>query len=295
MSPFRQLRMEQAMTSFFGARAIWIVVLCLTASALIGACSDEDRPAAIALDCGACPDGEVCDSEGLCAPFVTCTDTCDSLGAVCGEVCGEVCGACVPGAVCRDGFCQCQATCLQKTCGATDGCGGLCEPCPSDESCSDCILRVHVLSRTYDEGRLDTVTIAVDYNPPEGAELPGIADLRFDLTGPAKVLRAGIAKRLLDRGKTLHRDALTGEAWTQLGEERLQLLLLSKSGKETLDAGRLAVLRLQIGSAEEPALVPVVLSLVEREQIFAPQAADEALWGGSLGSPISIWPEVGHE
>ena len=50
-----------------------------------------------------------------------------------------------------------------------------------------------------------------------------------------------------------------------------------------------------MGSAEEPALVPIVISLIEREQIFAPKLADEALWTSSIGDPISIWPEVGHE
>jgi len=189
----------------------------------------------------------------------------------------------------------CQPTCVAKTCGAPDGCGSTCEPCPSEQNCVDCILKVHVVDRTYDGARLDTVTVAVDYNPPEGAALPGIADLRFDLTGPAKVVRAGISKRLLDRGKTLHRDALTGEAWSMLGDERLQLLLLSASGKEPVDAGRLAVFKLKIGSAEEPALTPVVIALMEREQIFAPSDADEALWTTSIGAPLSIWPEVGDE
>ena len=75
----------------------------------------------------------------------------------------------------------------------------------------------------------------------------------------------------------------------------LQLLLLSKTGNEKLDAGRLALFELQVGSAEEPALVPIVISLIEREQIFAPKLADEALWTSSIGDPISIWPEVGHE
>ena len=80
-----------------------------------------------------------------------------------------------------------------------------------------------------------------------------------------------------------------------LGEDRLQLLLLSKTGNEKLDAGRLALFELQVGSAEEPALVPIVISLIEREQIFAPKLADEVLWTSSIGDPISIWPEVGHE
>ena len=53
--------------------------------------------------------------------------------------------------------------------------------------------------------------------------------------------------------------------------------------------------KLQVGSEEDPALVPIVISLIEREQIFAPRAADEVLWTSSIGDPISIWPEVGHE
>ncbi len=262
----------------------------------VTACGEDDRPVESVTDCGACADGEVCGADGKCAPFdPTCLDTCDSLGAACGDVCGQTCGACIEGAMCREGACVCQPTCLEKTCGAPDGCGGTCDPCPADENCPDCILRAHVIKRTYDGGRLDRVTIAVDYNPAEGAELPGIADLRFDLSGPAKVVRTGIAKRLHERGKTLHRDGLTGEAWTMLGEEKLQLLLLSQTGKEKLDAGRLALVELQVGSEEEPALVPVVISLIEREQIFAPKAADEALWTSSIGDPISVWPEVGHE
>ncbi len=277
-------------------RGAWVMFAMLVGLLGVSACGEDERRVEAVTDCGQCADGEVCGLDGTCSALdPTCLDTCDSLGAVCGEVCGQSCGACIEGATCREGACVCQPSCLSKNCGAPDGCGGTCDPCPSDENCPDCILRAHVLERTYDDGRLDRVTIAVDFHPPEGAELPGIADLRFNLTGPARVVRTGIAKRLHERGKTLHRDGLTGEAWTMLGEDRLQLLLLSKSGKEKLDAGRLALFELQVGSEEDQALVPIVISLIEREQIFAPRAADEVLWTSSIGDPISIWPEVGHE
>jgi len=71
------------------------------------------------LDCGTCPENEICDSQHLC----------DCNNDVCGDACcaaDETCeaGACVP---------ACVPWCDDKDCGTPDGCGGLCDgPCPGE-------------------------------------------------------------------------------------------------------------------------------------------------------------------
>ena len=262
---------------------------------VMGGCS-ESQVSLDTLPCGGCAPGEVCGENGVCMSVTAdCTKSCGELGLVCGDHCGVSCGACGGGKACVDGQCSCTPTCVGATCGDPDGCGGVCAPCPSDQNCADCALRAHVVDKEITEGQLTGLTIAIDYNPPAGAPLPGIADLRLKVEGPATVARVGLAQRLVDAGKSLTVDGTTGRSWQVTKDGHVQLLVLSPGAKQPIDPGRLAVIRFRVGETGAPALVPVVFSLVQREQIFAPRKADEALWSGGFGDPISVWPEVPSE
>ena len=194
-----------------------------------------------------------------------------------------------------DGQCSCEPSCLGLSCGDPDGCGGECGPCASDQNCSDCALKMYVVERELVKGTLVGVTLAIDYLPPTGSPLAGIADLRLKVTGPAEVARVGLAQSLTDLGKDLSVDSATGRAWRTDKNNDVQLLLLSPRTAEPITSGRLAVLRFKVGTTESPARIPVAFSLVQREKILAPKAADEVLWTGGFGEPVSVWPEVNGE
>jgi hypothetical protein len=85
------------------------------------------------VSCGACPDGEYCDSQGLCECTPGCTNRqCGPDG--CGGNCPPGCG---PGQYCDEdtGTCQCASDCAGRECGP-DGCGGSCGEC--DRAIDDC-------------------------------------------------------------------------------------------------------------------------------------------------------------
>ncbi|MCO4762117.1 MAG: hypothetical protein KC502_11470 [Myxococcales bacterium] len=90
--------------------------------------------------CGSCPNGKVCDFEGVCHAPPSCLPTCTSK--VCGDDgCGGSCGTCGDAAkpICKDGACLagCVPSCVGKTCGP-DGCGGTCgKACASTDTCSE--------------------------------------------------------------------------------------------------------------------------------------------------------------
>jgi hypothetical protein len=261
---------------------------------LVVSCSENPEPAD--TGCGGCASGEVCSEAGACVPADSeCAKTCEEAGLQCGDHCGVDCGSCEAGSLCDAGQCSCQPSCVGASCGEPNGCGGSCEPCPVDQNCTDCLLRIHVVDRQFTDGRLSDVTVAVDYNPPAEAILPGIADLRLRIEGPATVARVGLAQRLVDRGKNLRVDGLTGRAWSTTSDGAVQLLVLSPNAGGTIDAGRLAVVRLTVGTPQVPAQMPVIISIVERTQTFAPKTADQVLWSGGYGTPISVWPEAPNE
>jgi len=152
-----------------------------------------------------------------------------------------------------------------------------------------------VVERELVQGTLVGVTLAIDYLPPAGAPLAGIADLRLKVTGPAEVARVGLAQPLTDLGKDLSVDSATGRAWRRDKNDDVQLLVLSPRTAQPISAGRLAVLRFKVGTTDAPAQIPVSFSLVQREKILAPKGADEVLWSGGFGEPVSVWPEVNGE
>ncbi|MGM0577188.1 MAG: hypothetical protein ACQEXJ_15795 [Myxococcota bacterium] len=281
--------------------------LCIVFALLLVGCAetvegeDECAPACEARECGddgcggscgACEAGAVCTEAGTCVADDGCEATCEDLGLECGEHCGASCGTCGDAEVCADGLCECAPDCLGKACGDDDGCGGTCGPCPRDASCEDCPLRVLVVDREVEDGRLVGVTIAVDFQPEDGVARPGIADVRLRVGGPAHLERVGMGAALVDAGKELHVDAATGRAWRTLPDGVVQTMVLGTKSAKRIEGGRWLLHRFRVGTEERPARVPVTFSLVEREAIFAPTDADQALWGEPLGEPVSVWPEV---
>ncbi len=84
--------------------------------------------------CGACAEGQVCDSYGQCQGV--CVPYCE--GRACGsDNCGGSCGSCPAGSSCDETFhCAgtCEPSCAGRQCGI-DGCGVICGICPVGQYC----------------------------------------------------------------------------------------------------------------------------------------------------------------
>jgi hypothetical protein len=244
--------------------------------------------------CGSCDGDAVCGADGQCRAADACDESCSDLGLTCGDHCGRSCGICDPGDACVDGACACAASCAGKACGDDDGCGQACTPCASDENCSDCALRLHVVDREVVAGVVRSVTVALDYQPPAGAALPGVADIRMRLTGPATLERVGTGQALIDADKAPHADPATGKPFRTLADDSVQILVLSTGNVDPIGAGRWLLLQLRLGADGQPATRPVALELIVRESILAPPAADQLLWSADFGAPVVIWPGATH-
>ena len=246
--------------------------------------------------CGECASGETCSQTGRCTAEVAggCSDTCEDLGYECGEVCGEVCGVCGGGLFCDDGLCVCKPTCTAAGCGGDDGCGGACGPCPTAQSCEGCPLILSVVDRELGPDGLSALTLAVDFAASEPAPAPAMADLRLAVEGGVRLERVGITPSLLAAGKTLLRHPYTGKRFQvdQNGVHRF--VLISSSGKrETkIPTGRWLLLRFVFEEPQAGSAAPAVFSLVQREDVFAPAAADLALQSEGYDGRVVVWREV---
>ena len=61
----------------------------------------------------------------------------DCEGKQCGsDGCGGNCGTCESNEVCAEGICECVSNCEGKSCGDDDGCGGRCRSCESGYVCN---------------------------------------------------------------------------------------------------------------------------------------------------------------
>ncbi|MFH0899424.1 MAG: hypothetical protein V2A73_02220 [Pseudomonadota bacterium] len=246
--------------------------------------------------CGECDDPLVCDSSGRCVdPSSACLDTCSSLGYDCGEVCGESCGTCtLPQHECQAGHCRCVPDCAGKSCGAPDGCGGTCNGmCPRNENCSDCPLRLSVVEKVIVEGRIQSLTLALDYQPGTGAPLPVMADVRVKVEGPATLQQVGLGEPVTAAGKELLVHPGTGKPYRVDANGTHQIVILSTRNTTTISPGRWLFLRFSID--QTVADKPATFALLKREQILAPPPADALLWGSDFAAPVVVWPEVGSE
>lgn len=250
--------------------------------------------------CGACDDAQACVS-GKCVASDSregCTETCDSLGYECGEVCGVACGTCTGDQdACLDGKCVCQPACSLATCAQADLCGGECGPCTSLENCTDCALKLQVVEVVDSEGWNTEMTLALDYNPPADKPLPTMIDLWFKVDGPAELKTVGLGPALVAADKSLLADPNTGKPFLVMKDNTHQVVVFSTANTSPIGAGRLLLLRFKLGpkSSGESATWasrPVTVSLVEREELFAPPPADAVLWGGGYGAPVVVWAQA---
>jgi hypothetical protein len=197
----------------------------------------------------------------------------------------------------------CLPKCSAATCGLDDGCGGTCPSCNTATTCTDCPLKLEVVDKKLTVGsnpRVETVTVALDFQPPVGSPLPAMADLRFRVKGPAELVEVALGESLLAAEKGFYTDAETGRPYRTLADGNLQMLVISTANTKTISGGRWLFLTFRL--VPPPAgttlgELPLEVSLVERSEILAPAQADAVLWGSTYGAPIVVWPdaiEVNH-
>ena len=247
--------------------------------------------------CGECPEGELCTEDGECfraaPPPSECGESCEAMGYECGEACGLSCGECSEGERCDAGRCLCQPDCIGKVCGADDGCGGVCAPCPNVESCIDCVARLSIYEETRnDAGELSAVIVALELSL-DAEVLPEMADIRVAISGPARLQRVALGEPLVNSDKQLMNDPQTGTPFQVLEDGVHRFIILSTENSNPISAGRWLYLQLLIGDTAREG--PIQLSLIKREQTLAPPEADQQLWRANYETPLVIWPEVRNE
>lgn len=188
-----------------------------------------------------------------------------------------------------DGAASCVPSCPHVACGADDGCGGLCPACPTEQSCEECPLRLHIVER--DDPFL---SVAVDFAPLEGAALPTLADLRLRVEGDATLLGIEVGEAVLAADKAPFPDPRTGEPFQVdgLGDgvQLVRVVLGSIASTSTVGAGHWLTWRFRLGGAFTPLDAPVVMGLLTDEAVLAPPAAEQQLWGTGIEGALAVWP-----
>ena len=243
--------------------------------------------------CGSCVIGDVCATGGNCVPEeAACTDTCESLGYQCGEVCGESCGSCSGSQEsCSAGQCQCQPACAGRVCGDADGCGDFCTPCPVDTNCVDCVFKLAVAQKTFADGVLTHVTLALTFSPSGNTALPVMADLQLKVTGPATIERLGLGQALLDAEKEPLIHPHTGATYQRLDAETYRVILLSTQNTNVIEGGHWLSIRFAVGDTEMDG--PATFQLKSHGQILAPSSAN-VLDYSEIDNQVVVWPEVSN-
>jgi hypothetical protein len=206
-----------------------------------------------------CAEGTVCDATQACVSPADCHDTCEQLDLSCGSICGVDCGQCADDESCVEGACQ----------GAIN--------------CSDCALTLSLVRRQVVDERLRSVTLAVEYAPSELEPRPRLADLRIRAPEGAVLATATAGPALQEAGKELFVDGDSGEPWKLRSDGTLQFLAYKASNVERLASGRVLTLTFTLD-----AYGPVEFSLVRRQQVFAPPAADAALQSTSYETAVVV-------
>ncbi len=188
---------------------------------------------------------------------------------------------------------QCAPVCSVAQCAQDDSCSGACGACPAAWSCDDCPLLLSVVETRVVDGLIREVVVALDYQPEENDARPALADLRFVVEGGEPVSVA-LAPTVLDAGKVLHVDPETGRPFRMLADGTVRLLVFSTSSSTRIPGGRWLFLKVRAPYGADGS-VPIAVSLVEREAIFAPADADLTLSGGGFGAPISVWLTEGND
>jgi hypothetical protein len=223
-----------------------------------------------------CDTGYACSAARECVETASCTDTCASTGFTCGEVCGESCGS--------DGACA----------AAEDVCAwNQCYVAPAASSCEDCSLELRVLASTLDSSTNTlTATVAIDYNPEASEPNPRVLDVRLYANAPivVKDVRGGDA--LKNAGKELVENPLTGKPWKGRGDGSKQMLVVSYTNTNRIQAGRILELDLTLDTSLFDSTMDLYrflpVKLLKREQTFAPLEADSAIQSTDFGAAVVV-------
>jgi hypothetical protein len=133
-----------------------------------------------------------------------------------------------------------------------------------------------------------TARIVLSVQLPDAAPLPEIADLRFKLSGPGIIGRIGLGAAPISAGKSIVPDPATGLPYRVDGDI-YSVMLISTQNIEPIPSGDWLFFDLQISDTSSQ---PVTLSLIKREQTFAPPSADLMLWGEEYTDQLVIWPAL---
>lgn len=223
-----------------------------------------------------------------------CEETCSSVGAVCGEVCSESCGVCSEEQeTCEAGVCACAPACEGLWCTEFDGCESDCGPCPNEQNCEDCVLQLRVVDQTITStGQVTDVTLGLDYVAEFSGGLATMADIRMSVQGPASLLELEVGAAITDSGKDLQSDPDTGDKTLVLPDGTLRWAVVSTEDQTPLAAGRWLTMRFRMGAAFEPAQLPGVFTLRDEELSLTPAAAQSALVGSGVTTPVVVWYEA---
>lgn len=206
-----------------------------------------------------CAAGTVCNASSECVAPEDCKDTCESQKLSCGEMCGTACGSCTDSQSCVQGSCS------------------------EAISCESCPLSLRLVGKKLSGGKLQQVTLAVDYAPTELEPRPRIADLR--LRGSrAAVVRAAVAGAALTKAdKSLVLFEPWTQPWRRRGDGSYQVVAYEPTNTQLLADGRVVELTLSLDEWG-----PVKFSLQRRQQIFAPPESDSALQSSSYDSEVIV-------
>lgn len=285
-----------------GQRPVWTLVLLASLASVVQGCRPSSdgggqpgrsgntvaqaqcSPSCATNTCGddgcggtcACDSDYACNAARECVGTTTCTDTCESTGFTCGEVCGELCGS--------DGACA----------DTGDVCAwNQCYTPPVASSCEGCSLQLKVLAYSLDTDT-DTLsaTLAIDYTPAASEPNPRVLDVRLYANAPfvASAVRPGDA--LQNAGKELYTNPQTGNPWKNRGDGSKQMLVVSFTNTNRIQAGRILELDLSLDASQfDSSMAPyyyLPLKLLKREQTFAPLEADNAIQSTEFDTPVVV-------
>ena len=185
----------------------------------------------------------------------------------------------------------CPTVCPLAQCGADDSCGGVCAACPSDVSCPECALRLEIVDAQESGGVVTRLTLALVFDPPEGAVLPTSAEVRLRVQGVAKVLGLEVGPPIGAAHKQLAADPQTGGPFQLGADGTVRVVVLSTDQHLGIGAGTWWTWDVRLGGAFEPPTEPVVLSLIrDGDPMFAPPGAEAVVADPATGDPVVVWP-----
>jgi hypothetical protein len=245
-------------------------------------------------DCGDCPENEECVNHiCVCKPSCEAGSCSDGCGGTCdcekGTKCDTASGKCVD--------CTEEDTCGDMECGQVCGysCGDNEGECGENENCVSgycypSTLKMTLVSSAVSEsdGRVHG-TLQVDYKPRPGEPSPRMADLRLmtDRAVNFELESVTLGGSATTAHKSMYEDPITMMPWQYRPDGAIQMLIHTADAdlayaSETLREGVLLSLNFVLDLEEDDTGTSIYenkveISLVRRDQVFAPFDADNAL------------------